>query len=249
MEVRCENIILDDKSKLMVKLGILNLDNVEKFYTDNFFLWLITHSETEITDSDPLRFAKRVFPELYNLKGHVVVGSEEKNEFIIKENGFIEEEINELNKQAKHVDFRDDLNLKHKFDYYLSFLEKRLKKIENPEQVNNNMGKTNRVIDIEKLKKYFTPIFKGRGNGINNFEQLIVRLEIERTAKEFAQISLMCYESNYMSVEKPKTWNTWYKIFCDCVGCKKSSYDNKNTLRNSINKTLERDFCFLQSTT
>jgi len=240
-----DNVAFDAKSTLMLYFGKLNLDNIEKFYTDDFFLWLMTQSETEITDSDPLRFAKRFFPELYNLKGHVAVDGREKNEFIIKEIEFIEEKSNWLKKQTKHVDFRDNLSLKHKFDYYLSFLEKRLKRLENGEQVNDNIDKPNRVIDIEKLKKYFTPDFKGARQNINKFEMLTVRLEIERTAKEFAQISLMCYESIYMSVDKPKTWNAWYEIFCDCVECKKGSYDNKNTLRKSINETLKRDFCFL----
>ena len=83
-----------------------------------------------------------------------------------------------------------------------------------------------KTIDSEKLKKYFDTTFKGMGNrNINYFNILFEHLQQERTAKEFAQIALMCYECDVMSEKKPKIFRKWHKIFCDCVGCEYVKYD------------------------
>jgi len=91
----------------------------------------------------------------------------------------------------------------------------------------SDTGNPQRKIDIEKLKPYFKAAFKGAGNGspINRFEWLVAHLQVERTAKAFAQIALMIYDSNVLNKEKPATFRGWYSIFCECVGCEMKSYN------------------------
>ena len=82
-----------------------------------------------------------------------------------------------------------------------------------------------RVIDVERLKVYFTAPFKGLGNGnINFFDMMIEELKMERSSKDFARIALMIYYSKKMNHNKPSTFAKWYCIFCDCVGCDKKKY-------------------------
>jgi hypothetical protein len=84
-----------------------------------------------------------------------------------------------------------------------------------------------KIADTEKLKKYFYDAFKGKGNGtIDYFEMLLGHLQQRRTAKEIAQIALMCYEcASIRENKEPLTFRKWHKIFCDCTGCKYVEYD------------------------
>lgn len=92
--------------------------------------------------------------------------------------------------------------------------------------------KPKRTININKLKEYFIPTFKGMGNGnINNFDLMIEELKATFTGKEFAQIALMIYESEQMNKRKPNTFSEWYKLFCEFIDCEQKSYD-PNKLRN-----------------
>lgn len=104
--------------------------------------------------------------------------------------------------------------------------------------------KPQRTINNEKLKIYFSSTFKGMGNGnINHFDIMIVELNTDRTAKEFAQIALMIYDSNKMNDRKPKSFNKWYESFCECVGCEKKTY-KPNDLK-PLPKNLTKLFSYL----
>ena len=82
-----------------------------------------------------------------------------------------------------------------------------------------------RTIDNEKLKTYFKPDF-------SYFSLLLSDLEKEQVPKRFAEIALMIYESRTaLNRRKPPTFEAWYKIFCECVGCEKKTYQ-ANKLRN-----------------
>jgi len=102
-----------------------------------------------------------------------------------------------------------------------------------------------RAIDSERLGSYFNANFKGMGNGsINHFDWLVRGLEIDRVAKDFGRIALMCYDSGKMNNNRPKTFLEWYKIFCECVGCEMKSYD-RNKLTDPSD-TLKIQFNYLQ---
>ena len=116
-----------------------------------------------------------------------------------------------------------------------------------PNANEENKNKLARTIDIDKLKIYFIPTFKGMGNNnINYFDWFIEALKTDRTSTAFAQIALMCYEGNQMNRMKPTTFQGWYKIFCECVGCERKTFDNKNKLRNGINENLKKEFNYLK---
>ena len=75
------------------------------------------------------------------------------------------------------------------------------------------------------LEDYFIASFKGMGNGnIDYFNTLVDELEGNFTAKEFAQIALMIYNSKKLNNRKPKTFKEWYKLFCMGVGCEQKTY-------------------------
>ena len=85
--------------------------------------------------------------------------------------------------------------------------------------------KTERRIDVDHMKNYFIPSFKGMGNGsINFFDTMIDELKDERSAKEFAQIALMIYNGKKLNNRKPNAFTKWYTNFCEYVGCEKRTY-------------------------
>ena len=109
---------------------------------------------------------------------------------------------------------------------------------------NENTDKSQRIIDSERLKDYFNSTFKGMGNGnIDYFNTFIDELKRDRTAKTFAQIALMCHNGNQMSNRRPKTWQEWYSIFCECVQCEKKTYKPKDL--KPIPENIEKLFNYL----
>jgi len=103
------------------------------------------------------------------------------------------------------------------------------------------------LIDSEELKPYFKAAFQGSGHNINSFVAFIEDLKTDRSAKEFAQIALMCFEGGQMTNRKHAAFQKWYRFFCKCAGREwKKSYDNMNTLRNSTKKELKTLFGYLQ---
>jgi len=134
----------------------------------------------------------------------------------------------------KHQAMWNTLNKKVQQDFALKLNEAR-KQFEVPEKPQSNPKsdketeiieeKPQRTIDEERLKSYFLSPFKGMGNGnINHFETMIEEFKTDRTAKEFAQIALMIYESQKMSDRKTNTFAEWYSIFCKCVDCDRKTY-------------------------
>jgi hypothetical protein len=96
-----------------------------------------------------------------------------------------------------------------------------------------NTDKPQRTINVEKLKDYFCAKFKGMGNGnINHFDVMIEELKTDRTAKEFAQIAYMIYQSDQMNARKPSTFAGWYRVFCENTGIKQSKGYKPNNLKN-----------------
>lgn len=105
-------------------------------------------------------------------------------------------------------------------------LQQRINKL-NQSDKNKPEPKPQRTIKVEDFKTYFKPSFFGVGNGaINYFEWMIEHLQQERNKIEFAQIALMIFESNKALKPNPKQkkFSKWYRIFCECVGCDKSTY-------------------------
>jgi len=101
-----------------------------------------------------------------------------------------------------------------------------------------------RAINVTELGKYFCPAFKGIGNSINYFEWFVEALETERTQKEFAQIAALCYYGVKMNNKKPNTFKSWYKIFCECVGCKMIKSYTPNKLKNP-KEQIKKQFNYL----
>jgi hypothetical protein len=105
--------------------------------------------------------------------------------------------------------------------------------------------KPQRCIDVKRLKPYFNSTFNGMGNGnISHFDSMIEDLKTKRSAKEFAQIAFMCFDGRQMSSRKANTFENWYAIFCECVGCEKKTYQPKD-LRDPKD-TLKKLFSYLQ---
>jgi len=93
--------------------------------------------------------------------------------------------------------------------------------------------KTRRQVNEEGLRPYFASTFKGMGNGnINHFTTLVEELKTDRTAKEFAQIAYMIYQSKQMNDRRPSTFAGWYKIFCENIEIKQSRGYKPNSLKN-----------------
>jgi hypothetical protein len=100
-----------------------------------------------------------------------------------------------------------------------------------------------RIID-EKLKDYFKATFKGMGNGAIDYSKLMIEeLQVNRSRKELAQIALMIFNSDQKNNRVPSNFSKWYKIFCECVGCKMAKY-HKNKL-NPIPENLRKIFNYL----
>ena len=57
---------------------------------------------------------------------------------------------------------------------------------------------------------------------------MVEDLKLNRTAREFAQIALLIYESQHLNNRRPPHFSQWYKIFCECVGCERKKYDPKD---------------------
>ena len=86
--------------------------------------------------------------------------------------------------------------------------------------------------EIDKLKEYFVPAFKGMGNGgIDYFNMMKKELQKDRTAKEIAQIAFHAYNGGKLNSRKPQTFREWHRLFCDSTGCKYVKYE-PNKLKN-----------------
>lgn len=73
-------------------------------------------------------------------------------------------------------------------------------------------------IDEEKLKPYFKASFKGMGQNINHFPDLIRELEHIRkgSATDVGRAAYMIYNSSHMT-RKPQTFARWMRAFFDIL--------------------------------
>lgn len=73
-------------------------------------------------------------------------------------------------------------------------------------------------IDEEKLKPYFKASFKGMGQNINHFPDLIRELEHIRkgSATDVGRAAYMIYTSSHMT-RKPQTFAKWMRIFFEIL--------------------------------
>ena len=73
-------------------------------------------------------------------------------------------------------------------------------------------------IDEEKLKPYFKASFKGMGQNINHFPDLVRELEHIRkgSATDVGRAAFMIYTSSHMT-RKPQTFAKWMRIFFEIL--------------------------------
>lgn len=73
-------------------------------------------------------------------------------------------------------------------------------------------------IDEEKLKPYFKASFKGMGQNINHFPDLIRELEHIRkgSATDVGRAAYMIYSSSHMT-KKPQTFARWMRAFFEIL--------------------------------
>lgn len=73
-------------------------------------------------------------------------------------------------------------------------------------------------IDEEKLKPYFKASFKGMGQNINHFPDLVRELEHIRkgSATDVGRAAYMIYASSHMT-RKPQTFAKWMRIFFEIL--------------------------------
>lgn len=158
-----------------------------------------------------------------------------------------QEEERRKNKLAEEVE------LAIKFDLFSKGIFNALEKSQQSENENENNKDIHRAdvnINKSELELYFTSVFRGMGkdnfNYFEGFVQEINNLKAENaTAKDFAQVAFMCYESRRMNDRKPRTFSKWYELFCDLTGCEHIPSYGKNKLKN-IPEKLKNRFIFLQ---
>lgn len=73
-------------------------------------------------------------------------------------------------------------------------------------------------IDEDKLKPYFKASFKGMGQNINHFPDLIRELEHIRkgSATDVGRAAYMIYNSSHM-IKKPQTFSGWMRAFFEIL--------------------------------
>lgn len=104
-----------------------------------------------------------------------------------------------------------------------------------------------REINEDGLRECFRIAFRGAGNGnIDYFtNNLLPDLKQNWSDKDFARIALMIYNSGkLMPVMRPNTFKTWYRKFCELVGCGFHE-DYKPSILKADDK-FKRIFSYLQ---
>lgn len=112
----------------------------------------------------------------------------------------------------------------------------------------NNSTQPKRTINEARLKEYFTLAFKGGGNSQTRIDYftgyLLPDLKIERNAKDFARIALLIYNSNaLLPAKRPNTFGSWYRTFCELVGCEYKQEYRPNKL--AMNESFKRKYNYL----
>ena len=99
---------------------------------------------------------------------------------------------------------------------------------------------------IEKLKSYFIPQFKGIGNNTNYFENLLIpdlnNIIKRQKAKECAMIAAIIYDCRYFKSTNKPTFNNWRNEFYNIMGIKTHTIYKKSVLEkeNKYNELREK---------
>lgn len=103
-------------------------------------------------------------------------------------------------------------------------------------KVESKGQKTLAPIDEERLKPYFKASFKGMGQNINHFPDLIRELEHIRqgSATDVGRAAYMIYTSSHMT-RKPQAFAKWMRIFFEILGVPVP----KDTSQNKYEPTKE----------
>lgn len=157
----------------------------------------------------------------------------EKERWKYENNGFIYERISCW--RNKEIPYDELLEMNQAIDEVM--------KEEKPKE------RENIAPNYSDLENYFKPAFRGLGaHNFNYFSYFVEGLEelkkANATAKDFAQIALMCYKSEQMNDRRPRTFTKWYKRFCELTGCKHIPSYSKDKLTN-ISEKLKNRFNYL----
>lgn len=145
----------------------------------------------------------------------------------------------------------DDAKLLEKGKAHMKFLEEKLKGIttdstsedipvDEISSANSCHERKQTRIDMDRLKKHFTYVFRKEGGG---FDTLIDVLNTLRSGKQFAVIACQIYTSKYFTKGDYQTFKAWYSDFCEIVGCKYC--DSYKPSKLKPNKEQEHAFLFL----
>ena len=156
------------------------------------------------------------------------IGRNLENEFFVKHEAEERLKIQQSQGIFDYLTEKDKTTINDHIEAYLKYIQM-FNTVKKEGKEKESADKLQRQIDVKELSKYFKPTFKGMGNGsINYLDIMIDELKTERTAKEFAQIALMIFNSQHLNDRKPPTFENWYKIFCSCIGCEKKTYQPKD---------------------
>lgn len=101
--------------------------------------------------------------------------------------------------------------------------------------------------NIERLKEYFTPGFKGMGKSEDVFSKnLVPSLErVRKSGKEHAAIALLIHESRYFKPSNGLSFRKWYNVYVEILGLDTSSYKPAQ-LKSTADDLKYREFYFLE---
>lgn len=100
-----------------------------------------------------------------------------------------------------------------------------------------------RTINESKLEKCFTSKFKGAGNNINFFAQLVSGLKDLQTQTECRAVATMIWESKEGFYNMFTTYSDWCRYFFDCIECKVPD-DYNWAKKEKPNKRLKQLFSY-----
>jgi len=193
------------------------------------------------------QYAKKLHSKYYE-KGGIFIGWESFKTSIplvlthkvIKEYGYYSGMINKADELLSN-----DPTLKEAFDRLN--LGQTTPPSNTEKEIENNLQKSNRVID-EQLKDYFVLAFYS-GRNVSNTdyytENLLKYLQQEHNGKQFAALALLIYESKHARSEvKNMSYAKWRKIFFGCIGIKDVGYKPKDLIGTA--NGMRATFYYLQ---
>lgn len=112
---------------------------------------------------------------------------------------------------------RDEKQVRSIMDCYIDYLKKcREKLLSKSPSIINEMPITLNI-DEQRLRNHFKPIFQNKNTG-DHIPDLINIINTTKTDIGIGQIALQIYESKFFLKDNFKTFNSWYREFCTCIG-------------------------------